>query len=120
MIATLSFINLLAQAGAAPSGADQLISMVTPLIMIFVVFYFLMWRPQSKRQQEHQSFLNALKSGDEVVTAGGVIGTVRAVDGKVVTVEVSKGTKIKVLKTQIRGSRETLVVESEEKEKSSD
>lgn len=107
-------IQLLAQAGgAAPSAGDAILGMLTPFILIFFVFYFLMWRPQAKRQQEHQSFLNALKSDDEIVTSGGILGTVRAVDGNVVTLEVSKGTKIKVLKTQIRGSRDAIAGKTE-------
>ena len=105
-----TIITILAQAGGQPPSAmDQLLGMLVPLGLIFMVFYFVMWRPQSKRQQEHQAYLNSLKSGDEVVTAGGMVGTVRAVDDKLVTVEVSKGTKIKLLKSQIRGSRASFV-----------
>lgn len=114
MIATTTIVSLLAQAAGTPSTADTIVGMLTPFILIFFVFYFLMWRPQAKRQNAHQSFLNALKSDDEVVTAGGILGTVRSVDGNVVTIEVSKGTKIKVLKSQIRGSREALVSKNEE------
>lgn len=106
MIGLNTTVNILAQ--AAPSAGDQLIGMLVPLGLIFLVFYFIMWRPQAKRQREHQSFLNALKSGDEIVTAGGVLGTVRGVDAEIVTLEVSKGTKIKVLKSQIRGSKESV------------
>lgn len=110
VITVTATVHLLAQAAAGPpSAGDAIISMLTPLVLVFFVFYFLMWRPQAKRQQEHQSFLNALKSGDEVVTAGGLLGTVRGVDGKVVTVEVAKGVKIKVLKSQVRGSRKSIV-----------
>lgn len=107
-------ISILAQAGGQPSVGDSLLATLFPFIMIFFVFYFLMWRPQAKRQQEHQSFLNALKSGDEVVSKGGIIGTVRNIDGNVVTIEVSKGTKIKLLKSQIAGSREKIVGKGED------
>lgn len=109
MIAASTIITLIAQAGGQPlSVTEQLIQMAIPLGLIFLVFYFVMWRPQAKRQQEHQTYLNALKSGDEVVTAGGILGTIKAVDESVVTIEVGKGTKIKVLKSQIRGSRASL------------
>lgn len=77
-----------------------------PILLIFVVFYFIMWRPQAKRQKEHESFLAGLKSGDEIVTTGGLLGTVRAIDDDIVTLEVSKGTKIRILKSQIRLSRD--------------
>ena len=108
--------SLLAQ--AAPQAAPSILDMLWPLGLIFLVFYFVMWRPQAKRQREHEAYLNALKSGDEVVTTGGILGTVRAIDDKLVTLEVSKGTKIKVLKSQIRGSREKLVPSGESTEKS--
>lgn len=113
MIATTTVIHLMAQAAGAPSTGEAILGMLTPFILIFFVFYFLMWRPQAKRQQEHSSFLNALKSGDEIVTKGGIVGTVRSIDGKLVSIEVSKGTKIKVLKSQIAGSRESLVGKEE-------
>ena len=77
-----------------------------PILLIFVVFYFIMWRPQAKRQKEHESFLGALKSGDDVITTGGLLGTVRGIDDDIVTLEVSKGTKIRILKSQIRVSRD--------------
>lgn len=107
MSLTSTIIPLLAQ--ASPSAGDQLLGMLVPLGLIFLVFYFVMWRPQAKRQREHDAYLNALKSGDEVVTVGGMFGTVRSIEDSVVTLEVSKGTKIEILKSQIRGSRDSVL-----------
>ena len=67
-----------AQAGGAPGGFD-LISLM-PLLLIFVVFYFLLIRPQQKKMKQHRDMIGALKRGDRVLTAGGIIGTVVKVE----------------------------------------
>jgi len=87
-----------AQAGGAQS--DPLLSFL-PLIIIFVLFYFLLIRPQSKRQKEHRQMVEALSSGDEVVTGGGVLGKITEVGEQFVTVEVAQGVALKVQKHTI-------------------
>jgi len=82
-----------AQGAAAPS--DPLLSML-PLVLVFVVFYFFLIRPQNKRQKEHREMVAKLAAGDEVVTAGGVLGKVSEVGEQFVEVEVADGVKIKV------------------------
>lgn len=82
-----------AQGAAAPS--DPLLSML-PLVLVFVVFYFFLIRPQNKRQKEHREMVAKLATGDEVVTAGGVLGKVSEVGEQFVEVEVADGVKIKV------------------------
>jgi preprotein translocase subunit YajC len=67
-----------------------------PLIAIFVIFYFLIIRPQSKKQKEHRDMVAALSSGDEVVTAGGVLGKVTAVGEQFLEVEVANNITVKV------------------------
>ena len=74
---TTTAIIFIAQASGQNPQAPGLMDMLMPIFLILMVFYFIMWRPQAKRHQEHQSFLNALKSGDDVVTAGGIVGTIR-------------------------------------------
>lgn len=71
-----------------------------PLGMILIL-YFLVFRPQQKKAKEHSKLLEELKPGDEVVTSGGIIGKVRSVAEKFVTLEVSSGTSIKVVKSNI-------------------
>ena len=72
-----------------------------PLVLIFVVFYFLLIRPQQKRMKEQQAMLSRLASGDEVVTTGGILGRIIEVNDTFVTLEIADGVRIKVQKTQI-------------------
>ena len=84
-----------AHAQAAAGGADQWLSML-PLVVVFVVFYFLLIRPQQKRQKEHREMVSKLAVGDEVVTAGGVLGKVTAIGDNFLKVEISPGVEILV------------------------
>ncbi|MGO4378854.1 preprotein translocase subunit YajC [Pseudoduganella sp. RAF53_2] len=77
------------------------LSTFLPLILMFVVMYFLMIRPQQKRAKEQKAMMDALAKGDEVVTAGGMLGKVAKVTDAYVTVEVSQGTEIVVQKASI-------------------
>ncbi|SMO52009.1 preprotein translocase subunit YajC [Paracoccus laeviglucosivorans] len=91
-----------AQAAAAPSGMSSIASFV-PLILIFVIMYFLMIRPQQKRMKEHRSMVEALKKGDEVITQGGLIGKVTAVREGELEVEIAPGVKTRVVRSSITG-----------------
>ena len=86
-----------AQAGAQ---ADPITSFL-PLIIIFVLFYFLLIRPQQKRQKEHKNMVEALEVGQEVVTGGGVLGKVTDVSDLWITVEVASGVSLKVQRQTI-------------------
>jgi len=88
-----------AQVAAQPQPGG--FAMMLPMVGVFVVFYFLMIRPQQKRMKEQQAMISALKQGDEVVTTSGILGTIHGVAEKVVTLEVAKEVKIKILKSQI-------------------
>ncbi len=88
----------------APEGqAQNPIMSFLPFILIAVVFYFVFFRPQARQAKQHQSFLSGLKKGDEVVTQGGIIGTVVLVEDRTVTVDVGGGTRLRILKGQISG-----------------
>jgi preprotein translocase subunit YajC len=82
-----------AQAGAGQG--DALLTFL-PLILIFVVFYFLLIRPQQKRQKEHKAMVEAVQAGDEVVTAGGLLAKVTAVGEQFASVEVADGVVLRV------------------------
>lgn len=84
-----------AAGGTAPAGASGIASFV-PLILIFVVFYFLLIRPQQRKAKEHQQFLNNLKKGERVVTNGGLHGRITGLTDAVVTLEIADGVKVKV------------------------
>lgn len=66
------------------------------------IFYFLMWRPQAKQQAAHRALLTTLKKGDEVVTAGGMVGRIASVEDKFVILELASG-KVKLLKGSVQG-----------------
>jgi len=81
-----------AAGGSAPNAFVQLL----PLVLIFVVFYFLLIRPQAKRAKEHKAMVAALAGGDEVVTSGGMLGKVTEMGDQFLTVEIADGVRIKI------------------------
>ncbi len=72
-----------------------------PLILMFVIFYFLLIRPQQKKQKEHKALMAGLKRGDDIITAGGIMGRITNVADTVVTIEVAEKVRIKVSRGQI-------------------
>jgi preprotein translocase subunit YajC len=97
-------------AGGVPAGVPTaagtppppgILGMAMPFVMIFGVMYFLMIRPQQKKMKEQMQMLTALKQGDEVVTTSGMLGTVTGITEKVVTLEVDKDVRVKMLKSQV-------------------
>ena len=80
----------------AAGGASGGIMTFLPLILIFAVMYFLMIRPQQKKQKEHQAMLGAIQKGDKVQTNGGIIGTVTGLDPNELTVEIAPQVRVKV------------------------
>jgi preprotein translocase subunit YajC len=83
-----------AYAQTAAAGAESGLMGFLPIILMFVVLYFLMIRPQMKRQKEQKAMMEALAKGDEVVTAGGILGKVTKVADAYVTLEIAEGTEI--------------------------
>ena len=82
------------------SGGDPFLSFL-PLILIFVVFYFILIRPQTKKQKEHQEMINALEVGNEVVTAGGILGKILEMNENYAHLEVSENVTIKIQRQTI-------------------
>ena len=94
------FINdAYAQAGASQEGS--LIGAILPLILFLGIFWFLLLRPQQKRQKEHKSMVGGLKKGDEVVTSGGLLGRITDVGDNFISVEVAKGMEVKVQRSSV-------------------
>ncbi|MBT4889531.1 MAG: preprotein translocase subunit YajC [Rhodospirillales bacterium] len=87
-------------AGAAAGGG---IEAILPLVLIFVVFYFLLIRPQQKKAKEHKATLNNIRRGDRIVTGGGIIGSVTKVNDETseLTVEIAKEIKVKVRREMV-------------------
>lgn len=91
-------------AQTAEGQPQSLTNMLIPLLLMGAVFYFLLIRPQQKQAKEHQKLLTGLKKGDEVVTQGGLLGSVVQVEDRTVTLDVGSGTKVRVLKANIAGA----------------
>ena len=92
--------NAFAQAPAAGADSGGLMSFL-PLILMFAVLYFIMIRPQMKRQKEHKAMVEALAKGDEVVTAGGLLGKVVKAGDAFLTVEVATGVEVQIQRTAV-------------------
>ena len=95
--------------GSVASGMSPFI----PLILIFAVFYFLIIRPQQKKTKLQQKFISELKRGDMVITNSGIIGTIRTVSDKFVSLEVDEGVCLKLLKSQVLENANSLKDEKE-------
>jgi preprotein translocase subunit YajC len=91
--------DALAQTPAATPGGDLMAFL--PMILIFVVFYFLLIRPQQKKAKEHRAMLEALQKGDEVVTAGGVVGRVAKLTDQYASIEIAPSIEINVQRSAI-------------------
>jgi preprotein translocase subunit YajC len=85
-----------AQAAPASGGSSSQILSLLPMLLIFVVFYFLLIRPQTKRAKEHKAMVATLEVGSEVATQGGIIGKVTAVSEQFLTVEIADNVEVKV------------------------
>jgi preprotein translocase subunit YajC len=91
-----------AQAAGSPAGAQTLLtSGIIPIVLIFVIMYFLMIRPQQKKVKEHRAMVEALRRGDQVVTSGGLIGKVTKVAEGEVEVELAPNVKVRVVRSTI-------------------
>jgi preprotein translocase subunit YajC len=86
---------------AAPGGAESTLLSLLPLVLMFVVLYFIMIRPQMKKQKEHKAMVEALAKGDEVVIAGGVLGRVAKLGESFINVEVSNGVELQVQRVSV-------------------
>ena len=84
---------------AAPTSS--LGSMLLPMLVIFGAFYFLLIRPQQKKQKEHSALVSALSTGDEVLTSGGILGKITAVSDHYVTLKIADGVEIKIQKSTV-------------------
>jgi preprotein translocase subunit YajC len=94
-----------AQAAAAPGGSDILVQML-PFILIFVIMYFLLIRPQQKRVKLHQEMIKNVRRGDTVVMNSGIIGKVtKVIDENEAEVEIADNVRVKVIKTMIADVR---------------
>ena len=93
------------EAGAAAGGTASFFVQIFPLVLIFIIFYFLLIRPQQRRVKQHQAMVMAVKPRDTVVTGGGLIGKVTKVDENEVEVELAQGVRVRVVKSTLSDVR---------------
>ena len=98
---------LISPAFAQSAGGGGDLTSLLPFVLIFVVFYFFLIRPQQKRAKEHREMVSQLRRGDKVITSGGLVGTVtKSVDDQeTVEVEIAKDVKVNVMRTMIADKR---------------
>ena len=97
MFATPAFAQV-----AGPGGPLGAFTSYVPLILIFVIMYFLLIRPQQKKLKDHKAMVEALRRGDQVLTGGGIVGKVaKVLEDGIVEVEIAEGVKVRVLKSTI-------------------
>ena len=102
------FLIGLAQAAPAGGGGGGLLQTpLVPMVIIVGIFYFLLIRPNAKKQKELQKMLSELKKGDDVVTTGGILGRITGMKDDEITVQVQEGVRIRVLRSAIAGKQRT-------------
>lgn len=89
-----------AQGGGAPAQDPGIMGFL-PLILIFIIFYFLLMRPQIKRAKEHRKMLETLSKNDEIATSGGLLGRITKIDDNFLTLEVADGVRVKLQKNAV-------------------
>jgi len=92
-----------AQGAAAAPEAGSMMSFVVPMVFMVVIFYFLLIRPQQKKAKEHKALLNGLKEGDQIITSGGILGTIVKIDDQVVNLEIADKVRIEMARSSIAG-----------------
>ncbi len=91
-----------AAAAAAPTGGAAFLVGILPWVLIFLIFYLLMIRPQQRRVKQHQAMIAAVKKGDEVITAGGIRARVtRVIDEREVEAEIAQGVRVRIVKSTL-------------------
>ena len=104
MLGTLGFMSGCVPQEGAEDGFGW--EMIVFLVLLFVIFYFLLIRPQRKRQKEHQELTEGLQKGDRVVTAGGIYGQIESISDDSIVLKVESGTTIRFAKSSVVGKRE--------------
>ena len=93
--------NAYAQTAGAAAGGMSSLTQMLPLVLMFVVLYFIMIRPQMKRQKEHRAMIDALAKGDEVATAGGMLGKVTRMGEGYLHVEIASGVEVQIQRSAV-------------------
>jgi preprotein translocase subunit YajC len=103
----MSIAYAMGQGGAAASGGSGGFASFIPLILMFVIFYFLLIRPQQKKTKEHKQMIDNLKTGDRVITSGGLHGRITGVSESTLTVEIAEKVRVKVNRGSVSALMQT-------------
>jgi preprotein translocase subunit YajC len=91
---------------SSPFGGDGMLLQLLPFVLIFVIMYFLILRPQQRRAREHQDLIKNLRRGDTVITSGGLVGKVtKVIDDEQLEVEISDGVRVRQVRSMVSGVR---------------
>jgi preprotein translocase subunit YajC len=112
-------VYAMAPSGQGGGGQQSPLNLIVMMGVIFAIFYFLLIRPQQKRQRQHREMLANLKEGDTVVTTGGLIGRIVSLTDSVVTLELADRIRVKVMRSQISGLSNPSLLEAGGSRKSS-
>ena len=96
----------LGEAGGEAGGEASIWTMLIPLVLIVAIFYFLMIRPQRKKQKEHQQLVEELKRGDRVITAGGIYGVIESTSEDSIVIKVESGTTMRIARNSVTIKRQ--------------
>ena len=92
--------------GSSPFGGDNMLIQLLPFVLIFVIMYFLILRPQQKKTKDHQELVKNLRRGDTVITSGGLVGKVtKVVDEEQIEVEIADGVRVRQVRSMVSGVR---------------
>ena len=106
MFVTAALAQSTGTPAAAPGGISDLLIQFAPILLLVVIFWLLIFRPQQKRQREQREMLSKISRGDTVVTTGGIVGKVtKSVDGEDLEVEIAQGTRVKIVRGMIADVR---------------
>lgn len=94
--------NAFAATETAVAEANPLAGFLVQLVLVFIIFYFLLIRPQQKKMKEHENMLNAIKAKDEILTGGGIYARVVETNDDILLVEIAKGVEIKISRSSVR------------------
>ena len=100
---------------ASEGGLMAIVVQIAPIVAIFILFYFLMIRPQQKRMKAHQALISSVKRGDEVVLSNGMVGKVTRVEDAEAMVEISQGVNVRVVKSMIAEVRNRTAIAANDK-----
>ena len=97
----MELLSILLQASSPSGNGGSGMMSILMIVALFVIMYFFMIRPQQKKQKEIQKMRENLKTGDKVVTAGGILGKIKEIDGTIFVVEIAEGVKVKIDKASV-------------------